>query len=209
MTQVCTYTVRQDTGLAPNPFWGWCTLALCTPNHQGIELARGDWIAGFLDKEHGNRLLYAMELTEDVLDRDAYFRDQRFAQKKPIWGGSWNRRCGDNMYFREETGWRRISSPFHGPDMLDQDTRYSKVYVSERFIYLGRKAAELPREFQSLLRARGCKKRHAPAIVSAFLKWATSTFHKGMHALPNHCEDRRDRCADKMPRDCALRAPTC
>jgi hypothetical protein len=34
-TKLRSYIVRVDTGLAPNPFWGFCTLALCTPNHQG------------------------------------------------------------------------------------------------------------------------------------------------------------------------------
>ena len=32
------YIAVLDTGLAPNPFWGYCTLAVCTPNHMGIRL---------------------------------------------------------------------------------------------------------------------------------------------------------------------------
>jgi hypothetical protein len=51
MSDLYSYIVRQDTGLAPNPFWGWCTLAVCTPNHQGSKAKRGDWVAGFLSKE--------------------------------------------------------------------------------------------------------------------------------------------------------------
>jgi hypothetical protein len=31
-------------GLALNPYWDWCTLAVCTPNRQGARLGRrGDW----------------------------------------------------------------------------------------------------------------------------------------------------------------------
>ena len=28
MTTLCTYVLTSDTGLAPNPYWGWCTLAV-------------------------------------------------------------------------------------------------------------------------------------------------------------------------------------
>lgn len=42
-----SYIVKTDKGLAPNPFWGWCTLALCTPNHMGIKANQSDWIVGF------------------------------------------------------------------------------------------------------------------------------------------------------------------
>ena len=31
--KICTYTMTSDTGFAPNPFYGYCTLAACTPNH--------------------------------------------------------------------------------------------------------------------------------------------------------------------------------
>jgi Nucleotide modification associated domain 2 len=36
--KVYSYVVRCDTGFAPNPFWGYCTLAACTPNHMGIHI---------------------------------------------------------------------------------------------------------------------------------------------------------------------------
>jgi hypothetical protein len=64
MGQLYTYVVKNDTGLAPNPFLGWCTLAVCTPNHQGSKVEPGGWIAGFLDKQHGHKFLYAMEVSE-------------------------------------------------------------------------------------------------------------------------------------------------
>src|SRR3569833_2727055 len=42
--KLCSYIVREDTGLAPNPFWGTCTLAVCTPNHQGSRIGVGDCV---------------------------------------------------------------------------------------------------------------------------------------------------------------------
>src|ERR1035437_4186815 len=44
--KVCFYIMRVDTGFAPNPFHGVCTLAACTPNHQHARLFKGDLIAG-------------------------------------------------------------------------------------------------------------------------------------------------------------------
>src|SRR5438132_14058913 len=100
--RVCSYVVVYDKGFSPNPFGGFCTLAACTPNHQGLRLGQGDWLLGHGSAARGNRLIYAMRIA-DVLDFDDYYRDRRFAAKKPQHGG-WRERCGDNIYFRDESG---------------------------------------------------------------------------------------------------------
>src|SRR5207244_8067932 len=101
---LCTYIMTDDTGLAPNPFWGYCTLAVCTPNHMGV-LPRDDklWIAGFSQKKYGNKLVYAMRVDED-LDFNAYYNDPRFADKRPNIWGTWRDVVGDNMYYRDGSG---------------------------------------------------------------------------------------------------------
>ena len=53
-----SYIVKTDKGLAPNPFWSYCTLALCTPNHMGIKADQGDWIVGFTNAARGNKLVF-------------------------------------------------------------------------------------------------------------------------------------------------------
>src|SRR5208283_2747822 len=104
---VFTYIVATDKGLAPNPFWNYCTLALCTPNHMGVRLKVGDWIAGFLSKERENKLLYAMEVQE-ILNFDDYYRDSRFSKKIPNLQGTWKHRCGDNIYSKNKSGlWKQ------------------------------------------------------------------------------------------------------
>jgi hypothetical protein len=57
-------------------------------------MERGDWLVGNTTKAEGNRLLYAMRVSE-VLDFDDYFHDPRFQGKKPKRGGTWQERCGD------------------------------------------------------------------------------------------------------------------
>lgn len=103
MAKVCFYVMTIDTGFAPNPFHGWCTLAACTPNHRDADLARGDYIAGVFRSGGPPRLVYVMEVAMS-LDFDAYYRDGRFKKKKPRKDGTWQERAGDNIYFMNPAG---------------------------------------------------------------------------------------------------------
>jgi hypothetical protein len=71
-----SYIVDHDTGKAPNPFGGFCTLVCCKfSNHRKwkniVELAeKGDWIVGLGGKSkkssgHGT-IIYAMLVTEKI-----------------------------------------------------------------------------------------------------------------------------------------------
>ena len=40
-----TYVVLHDTGAAPNPFWGTCTLVICKPRIRRAAQV-GDWVVG-------------------------------------------------------------------------------------------------------------------------------------------------------------------
>ena len=60
-----TYIIVHDTGFAPNPFWRYCTLACCKPVIRRTA-AKGDWIVGISPKNSGNRLIYAMKVTEEL-----------------------------------------------------------------------------------------------------------------------------------------------
>ena len=42
MARIYSYVVRYDSGFAPNPFYGYCTLATCKPDIRG----RGGWRLG-------------------------------------------------------------------------------------------------------------------------------------------------------------------
>ena len=185
-----TYVVDQDTGMAPNPYWGWCTLAVCTPNHQGSLAAPGDWIAGFLSKERGNRFLYAMEVL-DVRALDDYYRDPRFRAKRPILRGTWKQRCGDNFYSRNLDGeWIQHRNRFHHDEAIKRrDTRYAEVFVAQRFWYLGKSAACIPPELAPLAGGRGARVNHDPRLVLKFRKWVEVEFKPGISGLPNDNPD--------------------
>lgn len=192
-TRLCTYVVRDDTGLAPNPFCGWCSLAVCTPNYQGIRLEPGDWIAGCLTKARDHRLVYAMEV-EEVLDLDAYFKDPRFQIKKPDLRGDWKKRCGDNFYSRAADGsWVQHRNRFHiGIEAKEKDTRFARVFLGQRFYYRGQLAAASPAKFAPLFGGRGARVNHDPSLAKQFMGWVSEAFEPGVAADPNDNPDISD-----------------
>ena len=187
---LCTYVLTNDTGLAPNPFWGWCTLAVCTPNRQGARLSKGNWIAGFLSRSRSHRLLYVMEVESRIHMQD-YFRDPRFKMKKPNLRGNWQERCGDNFYSQRPDGsWHQHRNRFHiGREYLAKDTRKPYAFISRRYWYFGRNAIKVPGEFDPLIGGRGIRVCHPAGIPEKFTQWAASEFAPGIHGLPNDNPD--------------------
>lgn len=185
-----TYVVKVDAGFAPNPFWDVCTLAACTPNHQGSRIKLGDWVAGFLNKKRGNRFLYAMHVDE-VIGLDDYYRDPRYQNKKPNLRGTWKQRCGDNIYSLDDDGrWIQHKNCFHLNERLkEQDTRYARVFIGRRFWYFGKSAVILPIKFKSLAGGRGTRVNHNPIFVDKFCLWVEENFDPGIHGEPNDNPD--------------------
>ncbi len=190
MQTLCTYILTKDTGLAPNPYWGWCTLAVCTPNRQHARVLPGDWIAGFSAKAKGNRLIYAMELAERI-HMNVYYDDPRFAAKKPKLRGTWMERCGDNFYSQDTTGsWRQHRNRFHlGTEYLTKDTRNPFVFVATRFWYFGREAVAVPEQLLALVGTRGIRVNHPSDLATEFCGWVASTYPEGLHGLPTENPD--------------------
>ena len=183
--RLCTYTVNFDSGHAPNPFWGFCTLGLCTPNYVGMSesLERGDWIMGHASVRAGRGIIYAMRIS-NVLDFDKYFRDKRFARKKPRRTGSDKQRCGDNIYHLENGRWIQHPYAIHGHRERRKDLWNHAVILSRHFYYFGENGVPIPDRFQSLCVGRGCKYRHDENVVSEFLNWLTTKFPPGVHGNP-------------------------
>jgi len=156
---VCAYVMRHDSGHAPNPFHGVCTLAICTPNHGRSRTQPGDWIIGLagaslrkdLGDPHGWRLIYAMHV-ENKLDLDTYYRDPQYSAKIPTPGASTVASCGDNFYSRDVNGHLRHTrqtsehqAEVPGTGIEKQDITGDRVFIAKRYWYFGRKAPTLPR----------------------------------------------------------------
>jgi len=189
-----SYIVKYDTGLAPNPFLGYCTLALCTPNHMGISPEPGNsWIAGFSQKEYGNKLIYLMRVDE-VMGFNQYYKDPRFEKKKPKVHGKWQEKVGDNMYYKNNLNkWEQHKTKYHRSEaeiekdlrLKDRKHRSPMVFISEHYFYFGEKAIDLPDEFKKLIyKTRGIKCGHDNDLVISFLEWIHRTYSPGIIGLP-------------------------
>ena len=134
MTQsLFSYVVRYDSGFAPNPFHGFCTIATCKPNiRERVQL--NDWLVGTGSNDRsirrGGCLVYAIRVTE-ILSTEEYWYDQRFEDKKPNLYRSWVAASGDNIYEpNPPDGWRQLNSYHSRPDGLPSDDHVAPRYRS-------------------------------------------------------------------------------
>ena len=151
-----SYVVRYDSGFAPNPFFGHCTLATCKPGIRKYASV-GDWVVGTGSGGAAVRragcLVYAMKVME-TLETAEYWDDLRFQRKKPEMRYNWVAASGDNIY--EPIGpskWRQLNSYHSKQDGTpnDQhkhrDTSVERVLVSEDYVYYGGEGPKLPTRF--------------------------------------------------------------
>src|SRR5438034_11308809 len=113
-----SYVIARDYGFAPNPFFGFCTLATCKP------MIRKTAQVGYLIIGTGSKtcgmvgvLVYVMKVAETVT-YDQYWEDPRFRVKRPNLRGSLKQAYGDNIYHRnpETCGWIQENSHHSLPD---------------------------------------------------------------------------------------------
>jgi hypothetical protein len=192
-----SYIVARDFGFAPNPFFGFCTLATCKPKirkHASV----GDWVVGTGAKGaygYSGRLIFAMQVSE-ALDFDTYWSDPRFLRKRPNLTGSLQVIYGDNIYHRAGKRWVQVDS-HHSKNMgrLDRDnlawdTGVDRLLVATKFVYWGRSAPTIPRKF----RAFGSEKDDICAgrghrvfeneLPTAFAAWLEGVGMWGVHGEP-------------------------
>lgn len=167
MARIHSYVVRYDSGFAPNPFYGYCTLATCKPNiRRYAEI--GDWVVGSGSNDRtvrrGGHFVYAMRVTE-AMTFDDYGADPRFECKKPYRSGSRKQSCGDNIYFRasSEAAWQQRDS-FHSlpngmlnPEHVARDTGVNRVLISNDFVYFGGEGPEFPKALKDQQDRSLCK----------------------------------------------------
>ena len=151
------YKMTHDSGFAPNPFWGYLTLATCKPKMRAHKHP-GDWIAGFTSKTlcgdwvGDERLVFLMKVEEKVALAD-YFEDPRFESRIPRQSPAANvYRCGDNIYrplvpnARDAGDFEQVPNSHHGPEEKDYDLSGRHALIARRFAYFGAEALRVPRD---------------------------------------------------------------
>lgn len=185
MARVFSYIVSRDYGFAPNPFFGYCTLATCKPQIRRSAQV-GDWIVGTGSKKVklDGCVIYVMQVSE-VMSFDDYWNDPRFNAKRPNLHGSLKQLYGDNIYHRNSTSspWQQENShhSMHDGSLNTanciKDTRVNRILVSNHFTYWGREAKRLPPD---MLGERGMCQQGVGHRVNAYDEQKLNSF---MHWL--------------------------
>lgn len=185
-----SYKLTHDTGFAPNPFRGVCTLATCKPRIRELKRV-GDWIGGFTsarlngDAPGRERLVYLMRVEEKVRFHD-YHDDPRSAVKIPRAGTG---RCidvvGDNIYGVRDGAVFQVPNPFHTARDLERDTGGQFVLVARTFAYFGSEPLEIPEAVRPTVPSgvAGHGVRTAGARASEFVRFVLGR-GEGVHAKP-------------------------
>ena len=191
-----SYKIEHDYGLAPNPFHGYCTLAVCKSSiRSNKNLALGDWIIGTGSKTLGNlhELIFAMRLEEKITFNE-YWADSRFERKKPIVNGSLVQMYGDNFHHKPEGSdeWVQENSAHSLADgtknegHLKRDTGGEFVLISKEFYYFGSKSPIVPDEYLEVCsEGRDMKSVSIPSeIAKKFIEWLQTNYSIGIHGDP-------------------------
>lgn len=192
-----SYIVATDSGFAPNPYWGFCTLATCKPKIRRYSNV-GDWVAGLSSKSKGNKLVFAMRIKE-IMTFAEYFEDNRFQKKIPDLKNEDHRyHSGDNIYMPYKNGYKQLPS-IHIEKDKQRDLSVDRVLVSDEYYYFGEYAEQIPNDLQLLITPRGDKWNFDEQIVRDFIKYI-KTQKRGKNGEPadirncSGCEKRGKPC---------------
>ncbi len=177
--RIYRYVVRYDAGAAPNPFGGWCSLAICKPTVRRSAQA-GDWIIG-LRSQQTNRVIYVMQV-EERLTFSQYWYDSRFKAKRPE-----NCASSDNIY-RPDSNEVLVQVPnsVHNSNDIERDLSGQRVLVGRRYWYFGNQSPDLPPYLVHLIhRTQGhsLPKNRREEDVQDLLNWL-SQWPCGIHGSP-------------------------
>lgn len=177
--RIFRYVVRQDRGGSPNPFGGWCSLAVCKPAVRRTAHV-GDWIIG-LRSGANDEVVYAMRVDE-VMTLGEYWRDLRFRSKRPG-----HCRPPDNFYRPGRCGtFVQVENDLHGPRQALRDTSGRHVLVSWHFWYFGDQSPQLPTELVHLVHSGQGHALHInrrPTDVRVMKRWLAA-WEDGIHGVP-------------------------
>lgn len=188
-----SYKITRDYGFAPNPFFGFCTLACCKP-HIRAKAEVGDWIigTGSIENHLLYNLIFIMKVSEKISFED-YWSDKRFERKKPIMNGSLKQIHGDNIYYKENDQWCQMDShhSFYDGSLneanLKQDLSGKFVLISDCFIYLGNNHMKVPEKYLDLCpnsRQRDYITIKDNELAEEFVEMITNKYEYGVQGEP-------------------------
>lgn len=173
--RVFSYVVVSDSGFAPNPFHGVCTLACCKPvirRHAAVD----DIVIGLSSR--CERIVYAMQILR-IMSFDEYWADKVATAKRPDRSSTNAReRRGDNIYQPLGRGqFHQLPSVHSAKDgslhagHYRQDLGGLHVLVADEFCYFGDDGPPLSSDLGFLKIGRGHRCDFASDQIQTVKKW--------------------------------------
>lgn len=194
MMHLFSYRVEHDFGLAPNPFGGTISFAVCRGDIRSNKFMQiGDWLVGTgsVSMKNEGRLIYAMKV-EEIISFDEYWNDPRFQYKKPYLKGTLVQMYGDNFYHTVDEHMVQEPSAHSNPDLeqriklYNKDVKGKRVLLSKTFYYFGDNCPLIPTELQTICSSgRAYKyKKITEEQIKSFVSWLESNYTVGIHGDP-------------------------
>lgn len=194
MMHLFSYRVEHDFGLAPNPFGGTISFAVCRGDIRSNKFMQiGDWLVGTgsVSMKNEGRLIYAMKV-EEIISFDEYWNDPRFQYKKPYLKGTLVQMYGDNFYHIVDERMVQEPSAHSNPDLeqriklYNKDVKGKRVLLSKTFYYFGDNCPLIPTELQTICSSgRAYKyKKITEEQIKSFVSWLESNYTVGIHGDP-------------------------
>lgn len=194
MMHLFSYRVEHDFGLAPNPFGGIISFAVCRGDIRSNKFMQiGDWLVGTgsVSMKNEGRLIYAMKV-EEIISFDEYWNDPRFQYKKPYLKGTLVQMYGDNFYHTVDERMVQEPSAHSNPDLeqriklYNKDVKGKRVLLSKTFYYFGDNCPLIPTELQTICSSgRAYKyKKITEKQIKSFVSWLESNYTVGIHGDP-------------------------
>ena len=142
--KIFTYKLTNDSGCAPNPHFGFCSLAICKPQIRE-QADVGDIIIGFGSRTLGsqNKIIYIMRVTNKMSYQEYFEFCQEHYPKKIS--------HGDCIYHKIDDEYVQIANIHHNTDCISHDLKSEYVLISNDFRYFGKKAIDVPDELASII----------------------------------------------------------
>lgn len=194
MMHLFSYRVEHDFGLAPNPFGGTISFAVCRGDIRSNKFMQiGDWLVGTgsVSMKNVGRLIYAMKV-EEIISFDEYWNDPRFQYKKPYLKGTLVQMYGDNFYHTVDERMVQEPSAHSNPDLeqriklYNKDVKGKRVLLSKTFYYFGDNCPLIPAELQTICSSsRAYKyKKITEEQINSFVSWLESNYTVGIYGDP-------------------------
>lgn len=188
MNKLYSYIISYDTGFAPNPFGKFMTLACCKPVIRRLvgrvyDKKDNIWIVGLSPKSDGNKIVFAMRVTE-VVTFEKYYNQKRFEYKKPKFKTKrLSDIAGDNIYEKKRDGSYTQHRSMHSNNwQYDNwsESEYDKIHdlsgeyvlISDDFYYFGKlNKKPLPSYLHELKVLRNHKCKFSENTKMSFIKF--------------------------------------